>query len=341
MKKRLLALVLSFCLLTPAALAFDDVPEDAWYAEAVDAAGGIFPCPNSAVFDPETVLRRIDAVSALSDFLPGGVCDRVELPFTDTDGLTPDQLGQLQKLHTRNIVTGDGARFYPNRAVTRQEFITLLHRLNQVFFLSSAEESNMIPAPDAQQIAPYAEHAVRWAYRSGMLTGGPDGALHPASPITRAEAAMLLYRYTTRETAPADSALDVPLLWPTPSCTVCASAYGWHTHPLTGLREFHLGEDIPAVYGADILAAADGMVTTAGWVSGYGNYTVIDHGGGVLTAYAHQSEILVWSGQTVTQGERIGRVGSTGNSTGPHLHFEVWVNGATIDPKSCFPDLFS
>lgn len=125
-------------------------------------------------------------------------------------------------------------------------------------------------------------------------------------------------------------------VWPTPSCTSNSSAYGWRIHPIFGTRKFHAGEDIPAGYGAEILAAASGTVTTAGWVSGYGNYTVIDHGGGVMTAYGHQSSQVVSVGQYVEQGQVIGYVGSTGNSTGPHLHFEVYVNGQTTDPKSYF-----
>nr|WP_302649233.1 peptidoglycan DD-metalloendopeptidase family protein [uncultured Agathobaculum sp.] len=129
---------------------------------------------------------------------------------------------------------------------------------------------------------------------------------------------------------------DGTLIWPTPSCTTNSSAYGWRIHPIYGTMKFHAGEDIPAGYGADILAAASGTVVTAGWVSGYGNYTVIDHGGGMMTAYGHQSQILVSVGQTVTQGQLIGKVGSTGNSTGPHLHFEVYINGETVDPKSFF-----
>ncbi|MGI6180825.1 MAG: murein hydrolase activator EnvC family protein [Agathobaculum sp.] len=129
---------------------------------------------------------------------------------------------------------------------------------------------------------------------------------------------------------------DGTLIWPTPSCTTNSSAYGWRIHPIYGTRKFHAGEDIPAGYGAEILAAASGRVVTAGWVSGYGNYTVIDHGGGLMTAYGHQSSFAVSVGQTVTQGQVIGYVGSTGNSTGPHLHFEVYVNGATVDPKSYF-----
>lgn len=123
------------------------------------------------------------------------------------------------------------------------------------------------------------------------------------------------------------------LVWPTPSCTSTSSAYGYRIHPIYGTTKFHAGEDIPASQGSQILAAAAGTVVTAGWVSGYGNYTVIDHGGGMMTAYGHQSSIAVSVGQTVTAGQTIGYVGSTGNSTGPHLHFEVYQNGATTDPK--------
>lgn len=125
-------------------------------------------------------------------------------------------------------------------------------------------------------------------------------------------------------------------VWPTPSCTTTSSAYGYRVHPIYGTVKFHAGEDIPASYGAEILAAASGTVTTAGWVSGNGNYTVIDHGGGTMTAYGHQSSIIVSVGQYVEQGQVIGYVGSTGNSTGPHLHFEVYQNGSTVDPKSFF-----
>ena len=126
------------------------------------------------------------------------------------------------------------------------------------------------------------------------------------------------------------------LTWPLPGYTNNSSAYGWRVHPIYGTRKFHKGEAIPAPTGTPIVAAASGTVTTAGWVSGYGNYTVINHGGGVMTAYGRQSAIHVSVGQTVTAGQTIGLVGSTGNSTGPHLHFEVYVNGSTRNPMSYF-----
>lgn len=100
-----------------------------------------------------------------------------------------------------------------------------------------------------------------------------------------------------------------------------------------GMRwgRLHAGIDIGAGYGAPIVAAASGTVISAGWMGGYGNLVIIDHGGGMATAYAHQSSIAVGGG-SVSQGQVIGYVGSTGNSTGAHLHFEVRINGSPVDP---------
>jgi murein DD-endopeptidase MepM/ murein hydrolase activator NlpD len=94
----------------------------------------------------------------------------------------------------------------------------------------------------------------------------------------------------------------------------------------------HEGIDIAAPLGAPIWAAAGGTVVYAGWLGGYGNLAVVDHGNGFATAYAHASAILVAVGQNVAQGETVALVGSTGHSTGPHLHFEVRVNGVAVDP---------
>jgi murein DD-endopeptidase MepM/ murein hydrolase activator NlpD len=94
----------------------------------------------------------------------------------------------------------------------------------------------------------------------------------------------------------------------------------------------HEGVDIAVGTGVPIVAAKAGTVIVAGWQGGYGNIVVLDHGGGVATAYAHQSRIASRVGQSVGQGSVIGYVGSTGNSTGPHLHFEVRINGGAVDP---------
>jgi murein DD-endopeptidase MepM/ murein hydrolase activator NlpD len=114
------------------------------------------------------------------------------------------------------------------------------------------------------------------------------------------------------------------LIWPVDA--PITSPFGWRW------GRMHEGIDLGAGYGAPIAAAAPGTVIYAGWLGGYGNLTVIDHGGGLATAYGHQSSIAVGVGDQVAQGQAIGYVGSTGHSTGPHLHFEVRVNGQAVDP---------
>lgn len=125
-------------------------------------------------------------------------------------------------------------------------------------------------------------------------------------------------------------------IWPLPGYSP-GSAYGWRIHPIWGDMRFHAGEDIGAPSGTPILAADSGVATVIpNNGNGYGNYIMINHGGGRVTLYAHMSAFAISGGATVTQGQVIGYVGSTGNSTGPHLHFEVRVNGATTDPKQYF-----
>lgn len=112
------------------------------------------------------------------------------------------------------------------------------------------------------------------------------------------------------------------------------SEFGPRTHPVTGARRDHDGLDIAAPAGTPIVAAAAGTVTFAGRQGGYGNVVIVDHGHGTESRYAHQETIAVTAGQTVRAGQRIGSVGSTGLSTGPHLHFEVRRRGSAIDPRT-------
>jgi len=120
------------------------------------------------------------------------------------------------------------------------------------------------------------------------------------------------------------------LMWPVNGRVT--SGFGWRQHPVFGGRRFHNGIDIAASHGSNVVAADSGTVITSAYSGGYGNYIVISHGNGITTLYAHLSSRKVSAGTSVAKGQLIGLIGSTGVSTGPHLHFEVSVNGSRINP---------
>jgi murein DD-endopeptidase MepM/ murein hydrolase activator NlpD len=138
--------------------------------------------------------------------------------------------------------------------------------------------------------------------------------------------------------APAQAqSLEIPSASPTLLSDVTASApvssrFGWRQDPITGAAQFHQGVDIAVAYGRDVRAAAGGTVSFAGVQNGYGNTVVIDHEGGRQTRYAHLSRELVRAGDSVAEGQVVGKSGNSGRSTGPHLHFEMLVNGRPVDP---------
>ena len=128
--------------------------------------------------------------------------------------------------------------------------------------------------------------------------------------------------------------------WPLPaSWNTLSSLFGNRTHPITGRPNNHTGIDIPASRNTEIYAAKSGVVVTSTYNSSYGNYVVVSHSDGTSTLYAHMNSRNATVGQTVSQGQVIGYVGTTGSSTGNHLHFEVRVNGSRVDPVDYFPDM--
>lgn len=125
---------------------------------------------------------------------------------------------------------------------------------------------------------------------------------------------------------------SLPSIWPVNGSILCS--YGWRRHPFSGKQEFHKGVDIPVWQGYPIKATADGVIVYSGWSNGYGNTVVIDHKNGYSTLYAHCSQLLVDRWDQVAKGQVIAKVGSTGLSTGPHLHYEVEKNNKTVNPAT-------
>ena len=125
-------------------------------------------------------------------------------------------------------------------------------------------------------------------------------------------------------------------IWPYPQNNYVHSGYGMRFHPIFQENRMHYGIDIGGTAGQNIVAIAAGTVSVATSNSSYGNYVMINHGNGTASLYAHMSSLAVKAGETVTQGQVIGYCGSSGWSTGPHLHFEIRVNGSTTDPLAYY-----
>ena len=183
------------------------------------------------------------------------------------------------------------------------------------------------------------------AQQSGVESqnAGTRGQGGPAHPIDSAAALAALEAKTAKlehELRMYESFLRlhgmIPSIWPV--IGKLESGVGGRRNPFGGRGyEYHEGQDIDAQFGVPVQAAANGRVIIAGWQRGYGNVVYVDHGGGISTRYGHLSQINVTVGQTVTQGQTLGLVGSTGRSTGPHLHYEVRINNQPVDPKAYLP----
>lgn len=127
------------------------------------------------------------------------------------------------------------------------------------------------------------------------------------------------------------------MIWPVTGTIRITSPFGWRYHPILRVKKYHNGEDIAVPSGTPVHAADGGVVVVSGWEGGYGNYIAIDHGNGISTGYGHNSRLLVRQGDKVVKGQVIAYSGSTGLSTGPHVHFEVRKNGIPVDPLPFLP----
>ena len=176
------------------------------------------------------------------------------------------------------------------------------------------------------------------AEKSGVVENGPFvGSGGPALPLDemglatliakmgRLEEDMKAYEAVLRERG------YTPTIWPVSG--TLEGGFGGRRNPFGGAGfEFHSGQDIEADWGAPVISGASGRVTFVGWQNGYGQLVVVDHGGGLTTRYAHLSHIDVEMDQVVSRGQLVGKVGSTGRSTGPHLHYEVRINDQPVNP---------
>ena len=197
------------------------------------------------------------------------------------------------------------------------------------------EEAARLAALAAQQAAAQAAAAQQAPAPEGGQsdgegqTAGGDQAAEPAPDGSADDGATAGGEGSGSEEEPSGTWM----MWPSYTHTI-NSPYGMRTNPVSGIYKLHAGVDIGASYGTSIYAAAGGTVIQAGENGGYGNCVMVNHGNGYTTLYAHMSSIAVSNGQSVSQGQVLGYVGSTGNSTGPHLHFEVRVSatGSTMNP---------
>jgi murein DD-endopeptidase MepM/ murein hydrolase activator NlpD len=185
----------------------------------------------------------------------------------------------------------------------------------------------------------------QWSERDSLAAAGPNGQQALAARIDMDQLtrrANILVRSINEAYDSASSQraryAALPSIMPTKGWLTSAFARE-REHPILHLARPHEGIDLSAKMGMEIDAPAAGVVTQVSWVEGYGNMLTIDHGYGLVTRYAHCSKILVVRGQRVKRGQAIANVGSTGLSTGPHLHYEVWVNGRPVNPmKYVLPD---
>lgn len=218
-------------------------------------------------------------------------------------------------------------------AVTLQEDMQRINKLDSELREMVGMENETVPVSRSAVIRPV-------TYNSNGPQGGPGGG--PNLPQLARSLEQLKLQMSDKEASlsmlrdsiAAKQAMlaSTPSVWPTSG--EVTSGFGYRASPWGWGREFHPGIDIAASWGTPICATADGTVVFSGWNGGYGKMVIIDHGNGINTAYAHNSSNYVMVGQNVAKGEHIADMGSTGASTGSHVHYEVRVNGERVNPMN-------
>jgi murein DD-endopeptidase MepM/ murein hydrolase activator NlpD len=286
-----------------------------------------------AVEVSQTVVKTlvgIGSVVALLFLVLGGAALSRGVGITRSRALERENrllAGEIQRLRDRLA----GLRDTLNVFSEREQALRLLAGLS--------------PTDPGVQQAGIGGPAGQWSERDSLTAAGVNGAQALAA---RVDMDQLTRRANilTRSISEAYDSLSshqarfaaLPSIMPTKGW-LSSAFMRERVHPILHLARPHEGIDVSAPMNAEIEAPASGVVTEVKWVDGYGNMLTVDHGYGLVTRYAHCSKILVVRGQRVKRGQTIARVGSTGLSTGPHLHYEVWVNGKPVDPiKYVLPD---
>jgi murein DD-endopeptidase MepM/ murein hydrolase activator NlpD len=255
--------------------------------------------------------------------------------ITEQAEVAADRVAALLATRSSALRSAEGARAadQADYASAQAASRALAERIREAARRAAAEEARRRAQAEAA-----ARAAAARAAQAAARSAAASAAQRSAAQAAAADAA----RRASRRSRPAPQApaADLPSsagragwLWPCGGCPQ-TSSFGWRTHPIFGDRRLHAGIDMGAPIGTTVRAAESGTVLLAGSAGGYGTLVVVGHGGGLSTAYAHMSSISVSAGQSVGRGEKVGEVGNEGNSTGPHLHFEVRSDGEPVDPSA-------